>query len=140
MSALAASRLIASAPSGDFKSSTRLFLPAFSWPNVVEQPLRTGGRVRIVSPSSVSILMTSAPMSASMREQWGPAIVVEKSSTRRPAKHPVKVPSSFSDSVIAESSSPYAPTAADWCAGPDIRNILQRTLYECQGQGALAKL
>ena len=32
-------------------------------------PLRNGGRVRIVSPSAVSILMTSAPMSASIRVQ-----------------------------------------------------------------------
>jgi hypothetical protein len=39
---------------------------------------RTGGRVRIVSPPSVSILMTSAPMSASIRAQWGPAMMVEK--------------------------------------------------------------
>ncbi|KIZ39805.1 hypothetical protein OO17_19355 [Rhodopseudomonas palustris] len=30
--------------------------------------------------------MTSAPMSASIRAQCGPAMVVEKSSTRRPAK------------------------------------------------------
>ena len=39
------------APSGDFRSSTRLFLPTLSWPKAVEQLLRTGGRVRIVSPS-----------------------------------------------------------------------------------------
>ena len=38
--------------SGDFRSSTRLFLPTLSWPKAVEQPLRTGGRVRIVSPSA----------------------------------------------------------------------------------------
>ena len=37
--------------------------------------------------------MTSAPVSASMRVQCGPAMVVEKSSTRRPAKLPVKWPS-----------------------------------------------
>ena len=55
-----------------------------SWPKAVLQKLRTGGRVRIVSPSDVSILMTSAPISASIREQCGPAMVVEKSSTRRP--------------------------------------------------------
>src|SRR5215831_782774 len=58
----------------------------------------------MVSPSALSILITSAPMSASIRAQWGPAIVVEKSSTRRPAKQPVKVLSSLSDNVIVESS------------------------------------
>src|SRR5262249_46051993 len=82
----------------------RLFLPTLSCPKVVEQQLRRGGRVRMVSPSALSILITSAPMSASIRAQWGPAIVVEKSSTRRPAKHPVKVLSSLSDNVIVESS------------------------------------
>jgi hypothetical protein len=35
-----------------------------------------------------------------MRAQWGPAIVVEKSMTRRPEKHPVKRPSSASAMVI----------------------------------------
>src|SRR6185369_1652165 len=60
-----------------------------------------GGRVRIVSPSSVSILMTSAPMSASIRVQCGPAIVVEKSRTRRPAKLPVKFLSSLPGMVIS---------------------------------------
>src|SRR5438105_2167241 len=42
--------------------------------------------IGIVSPSTDSILMTSAPISASIRVQCGPAIVVEKSSTRSPAK------------------------------------------------------
>ena len=48
--------------------------------------------IGIVSPSTDSILMTSAPISASIRVQCGPAIVVEKSSTRSPAKLFVKIP------------------------------------------------
>jgi hypothetical protein len=47
-------------------------------------PLRSGMRERIMSPSGASILMTSAPRSASSRVQRGPAIVVVKSSTLRP--------------------------------------------------------
>src|SRR3954470_1576798 len=100
MSAVAASRRTASLPSSDLRSSTTLFFPTLSWPNTVLQPLRSGGRVRIVSPPSVSILMTSAPMSASIRAQWGPAMVVEKSRTRRPAKAFVVVPSCLSDSCM----------------------------------------
>ena len=46
-----------------------LCLPALSWPNDVEAPSRSGGRVRIMSPSAVSILMTSAPRSAMSRVQ-----------------------------------------------------------------------
>ncbi len=46
----------------------------------------SGGRVRIISPSGASILITSAPRSASIRPQCGPAIVVVKSSTRSPSK------------------------------------------------------
>ena len=43
-------------------------------------------------------------MSASIRVQCGPAIVVEKSRTRRPAKLPVKFPSSLPAMVIPQSS------------------------------------
>jgi hypothetical protein len=107
MSAVATRRRTISIAFGDFKSRTRLLLPTLSPPNTLLQRLRTGGRVRIVSPSAGSILMTSAPMSASIRAQCGPAIVVEKSSTRRPAKLFVKIPSSFSAIAILE-----APSAA----------------------------
>src|ERR1700756_3294855 len=77
----------------------------------------------MVSPSALSTLITSAPMSASIRAQWGPAIVVEKSSTRSPAKHPVKVLSSLSDNVIVESSLASAMLPArvetlDWADAP----------------------
>src|SRR5271170_894899 len=85
-SAVATSRRAASHPPGDFRSSTMLFLPAFNWPKLVLAPSRNGGRVRIMSPSGASILITSAPRSASIRPQCGPAIVVVKSATRRPAK------------------------------------------------------
>jgi hypothetical protein len=64
------------------------------------EPSRNGGLVRIVSPLSVSILMTSAPMSASIREQWRLAMVVEKSRTRRSAKAFVVVPSCLSANCI----------------------------------------
>src|SRR5262249_26498720 len=65
-----------------------LFLPALSWPKLVLAPFRIGGRVRIMSPAGASILITSAPRSANRRVQCGPAIVVVKSSTRRPDKAP----------------------------------------------------
>ena len=51
---------------------------------MVPAPLRCTGRLRIRSPSGDSTLITSAPMSASRRVQCGPAMVVEKSSTRTP--------------------------------------------------------
>src|SRR5258708_27439874 len=70
--------------SGRLRSSTIERLPALSWPNMVPAPSRCTGRLRIRSPSGDSTLTTSAPMSASSRLQCGPAMVVEKSSTRRP--------------------------------------------------------
>src|SRR6266436_3837342 len=85
-SAEATSRRTASTAAGDLRSSAMLFLPALSCPKLVLAPLRNGGRVRIISPSGASILIPSAPRSARMRAQWGPAIVVVKSSTRRPSK------------------------------------------------------
>ena len=77
--------LIAAPASALFRSSTRLFLPALSWPNEVEAPYGSWVRVWIMSPSScISILMTSAPRSANIRVQCGPAMVVVKSRTLRP--------------------------------------------------------
>src|SRR5207302_3731573 len=63
-----------------------LFLPVLSWPKEVLEPLRRGGRDRIMSPSGASSLMISAPRSANSRVQCGPAIVVVKSTTRTPSK------------------------------------------------------
>src|SRR6185437_10067606 len=82
MSTLATSFFTAAIASGFLRSSTIERLPALSWPNIVPWPLRCTGRLRIRSPSGDSTLMTSAPMSASRRPQCGPAMVVEKSSTR----------------------------------------------------------
>src|SRR6516162_1891492 len=87
-SAVATSRRTASTAAGDLRSRATLFLPALSWPKLVLAPLRIGGRVRIMSPSGASILITSAARSANMRVQCGPAIVVVKSSTRRPDNAP----------------------------------------------------
>ena len=66
---MASSRRATSRPSGRFRSSTMLRLPALSCPKEVEAPSRSGGRVRIMSPSAASILITSAPRSAIMRVQ-----------------------------------------------------------------------
>src|SRR5947207_2514272 len=85
MSTLPTSFLIAAIALGFLRSSTIDRLPAFSWPNIVPWPLRCTGRLRIRSPSGDSTLITSAPMSASRRAQCGPAMVVEKSSTRTSA-------------------------------------------------------
>src|ERR1700736_743952 len=86
MSTPATSFFTAAIASGFLRSSTIERLPALSCPNMVEAPSRMTGRERIRSPSGDSTLITSAPMSASSREQCGPAIVVEKSSTLRSAR------------------------------------------------------
>src|SRR6476619_2883261 len=82
MSTLATSFFTAAIASGFLRSSTIERLPALSWPNMVPWPSRCTGRLRIRSPSGDSTLITSAPMSAIRRAQCGPAMVVEKSSTR----------------------------------------------------------
>jgi hypothetical protein len=53
-------------------------------------PAMSGGRKRRVSspPGCFSTLMTSAPMSASMSPQTGPAMMWASSMTFRPAKGP----------------------------------------------------
>src|SRR5215475_7266566 len=71
---------------GFLRSSTIERLPALSWPNIVPAPPRWTGRLLIRSPSGDSTLITSAPMSAIRRAQWGPAMVVEKSRTRTPVR------------------------------------------------------
>ena len=92
-SAVATIRRTTSTACGVLRSRTRLFFPALSCPKLVLAPLRSGGRVRIMSPSGASILITSAPRSARSRVQCGPAIVVVKSSTRRRSKAPVIISS-----------------------------------------------
>src|SRR5476649_2307440 len=83
MSTAATSFFTVAIAAGCLRSSTIERLPALSWPNIDEAPSRITGRERIRSPSGDSTLITSAPMSASRREQWGPAMVVEKSRTLR---------------------------------------------------------
>src|SRR5271163_1248917 len=85
-SAVARSRRTASTAGGVLRSWTMLFFPALSCPKLVLAPLRSGGRVRIMSPSGASSLITSAPRSARRRVQCGPAIVVVKSTTRSRSK------------------------------------------------------
>src|SRR3990167_2124533 len=85
MSTVSTSFFTAAIASGFLRSSTIERLPALSWPNIVPAPSRCTGRLRMRSPSGDSILITSAPMSASNRLQCGPAMVVEKSRTRRPS-------------------------------------------------------
>src|SRR6267154_5184502 len=86
MSTTFTSFFTAAIASGRLRSSTIERLPALSWPNMVPAPWRCTGRLRIRSPSGDSTLITSAPMSARRRLQCGPAMVVEKSRTRRPCK------------------------------------------------------
>src|SRR3954453_16747154 len=88
-SAVTTRRRTASTAGGVLRSRTMLFFPALSCPKLVLAPLRSGGRVRIMSPSGASILITSAPRSANSRVQCGPAIVVVKSSTRTRSSAPV---------------------------------------------------
>src|SRR5260370_14902625 len=84
MSMTFASFFTAAIASGRLRSSAIERLPALSWPNIVPAPSRCTGRLRIRSPSGDSTLIPSAPMSASSRLECGAAMVVEKSSTRRP--------------------------------------------------------
>jgi hypothetical protein len=66
----------------------------------------------------LSRLMTSAPRSANIRVQCGPAMVVEKSSTRRSCKLPVALRSSISAIVIQELPFSLDRTDTRW-AWPD---------------------
>src|SRR5207302_7509248 len=58
------------------------------------------------SPSGGSILMTSAPTSASSRAQYGPASMIEKSSTRRPPSGAVLVSRSCIPLLLSGQSEP----------------------------------
>ena len=68
------------------KSIARLFLPQFKCAKYALLPARIGGCMRMKSPSGGSILITSAPRSASSRVQYGPDTIVVKSSTRTPLR------------------------------------------------------
>src|SRR5208337_1438755 len=69
-----------------WRSTARLFLPQFRCAKYALLPARIGGCVRMKSPSGGSILITSAPRSASSRVQYGPDTIVVKSSTRTPLR------------------------------------------------------
>src|SRR5262245_24366323 len=103
--------------SGCLRSSTIERLPALSWPNMVPAPLRCTGRLRIRSPSGDSTLMMSAPMSAISRLQCGPAMVVEKSRTRRPASGRGLVSVMALPGNQDEDHAAHHPDAADPFAG-----------------------
>ena len=63
-------------------------LPQFCCVKYVAMELTRGNEKRVMSPSGGSTLMTSAPMSASIRPQCGPESTREKSSTRTPLRGP----------------------------------------------------
>ena len=70
---------------GDLRFSVRLFLLRLTDMKYVASPPTNGGQLRVSSPlPGSSILMTSAPMSARIIEQNGPARTRVKSRTRMP--------------------------------------------------------
>jgi hypothetical protein len=74
-----------SCASGRLRSSTKLRLFLLSAVKLTLSPLRMGGVARPMSPCGGSILITSAPMSASSVPQRGPAMKFASSMTRIPA-------------------------------------------------------
>src|SRR3546814_8968278 len=61
-----------------------------------DSPAMSGGSMRRVSsPASFSTLTTSAPMSASMRPQTGPAMMCASSTTRQPVRGPPAMSAPF---------------------------------------------
>src|SRR4051794_35081334 len=81
-------------PSAVDRSSVTLRLPTLSWPKNRLEPDLRGRSLRMWSPSGASILITSAPRSAIILVQYGPAIIVEKSTTVRPDSAPAPAPRS----------------------------------------------
>ena len=81
-SAVASRRSAASMPSGFFRSSAMLFLLRLK---VGKKPAPEPSRRRVASPSIGSILITSAPRSASTMPQVGPITMWVNSTTRMPA-------------------------------------------------------
>src|SRR5262249_33963862 len=74
-----------SRPSGALRLSVTLFLPRLTDMKYVASPATKGGHFRVSSPlPGSSILTTSAPMSASIIVQNGPARTRVRSSTRTP--------------------------------------------------------
>src|SRR6267142_5669245 len=71
-----------SRPSGCLRSIARLFLLRL---NTGKKPAPACSRRRVLSPSSGSTLITSAPRSASMRPHEGPITMCANSTTRTPS-------------------------------------------------------
>src|SRR3989440_8637754 len=69
-------------PSACFKSTARLFLLRL---NTGKKPAPACSRRRVLSPSSGSTLITSAPRSASISPQEGPITMCANSTTRTPS-------------------------------------------------------
>src|SRR5690606_12783053 len=81
MSALSARRRAACAPAALRRSSPMLFLLRL---NMGKKPAPAPSRWRVRSPSTGSILITSAPRSASTSPQVGPMTIWVNSTTRSP--------------------------------------------------------
>ncbi len=62
-----------------------LFLLRLSTAKQYDSPFTCGSKRRELSPSKLSILMTSAPMSPSTMAQYGPAMTLVRSRTRTPS-------------------------------------------------------
>src|SRR5690606_31727629 len=74
-----------------FRSSTMERLPRLAARNMAEMSALRGPTLREVSPEGDSILMTSAPWSASMPAAIGPDRTADRSSTRMPSSGPAMV-------------------------------------------------
>src|SRR5207248_5295121 len=78
----ATSRSTGSRPSGCLRSTAKLFLLRL---NTGKNPAPACSRRRVLSPSSGSTLITSAPRSASAWPQEGPMTMCANSTTRTPS-------------------------------------------------------
>ena len=89
-SAEAISLRTGAAASGFFRSMHRERLPRLQAKKPAVRPLRRRPMRRVSSPEGDSTLMTSAPWSARMAAAMGPDTMAVKSTTRTPAKGPIK--------------------------------------------------
>ena len=91
MSAVRTSAFTASTPAAVLRSRTTLRLPRLTALKLGLSVPTAPGIVRVESPLGGSILITSAPRSASSIVQKGPAITCVRSMTRSPASAPLFV-------------------------------------------------
>src|SRR5262245_8194919 len=142
---LAASLRKISTASSRLRSSTRLRLLRLSATKLTLSPLRIGGVARPMSPCGGSILITSAPMSASSVPASGPAMKFASSITLIPASgfgmwYPLRNPAPLTRCHAREGGHPVpAPigrprrgrasysrsviTGSPACAGDDTRRM-----------------